>query len=135
MSQILFFDGECILCNKSIQYIIKHDKDKLFKFAHLQSPFGQSYLKKLKLDQSPLSTIIYISNSNTYTKSTAVIRAFSKLGGWRKTIMVFLLVPEVIRNLIYDLIAKNRKLFFKNETCTILNVDIKERIIDSNLSK
>ncbi|WP_286827645.1 thiol-disulfide oxidoreductase DCC family protein, partial [Maribacter sp. UBA4516] len=39
--QLILFDGVCNLCNASVQYVIKHDKNNVFMFAPLQGETGQ----------------------------------------------------------------------------------------------
>ena len=43
--QLVIFDGVCNLCNASIIYIIKRDKNDIFRFAPLQSDIGQKIIK------------------------------------------------------------------------------------------
>ena len=41
---VILFDGVCNLCNGSVQYVIKHDQETVFRFASLQSSFAQKIL-------------------------------------------------------------------------------------------
>jgi predicted DCC family thiol-disulfide oxidoreductase YuxK len=129
-SNILLFDAECILCNKSVQYILKHDSKKIFQFASLQSDFGQQTLKKHNLQTDSYSTVLFLQNEKLFSKSTAALRAFSKLSTWRKIALCLLIIPTPIRDLVYTIIAKNRKRFFKNEiSCLIPTEELKARML------
>lgn len=129
-NHILLFDADCILCNKSVQYVLKHDSKKIFHFASLQSDFGRNFLEKHNFPLSVYSTVIYQKNDKVYTKSSAAIRAFSTLGTFSKLIMILFLVPTPLRDFVYDLIAKNRKHFFKNQTsCLIPTEELKKRML------
>ncbi len=129
-SHILLFDADCILCNKSVQYILKHDSKKIFQFASLQSDYGQNFLKNHNLPLNVYSTVIYLKNEKVYTKSTAAIRAFSALNSFSKSLLLFLIIPFPIRDFVYNLIAKNRKHFFKNQTsCLIPTEELKSRML------
>ena len=44
---ILLFDGECNLCNATVQFIIRHDRKSLFRFASLQGNYGRRLLASL----------------------------------------------------------------------------------------
>ena len=57
---VILFDGVCNLCNASVQYVIKHDKKRLFRFASLQSSFGENVLKQYNL---PAEYIQFIYSS------------------------------------------------------------------------
>ena len=130
MSHILLFDSDCILCNKSVQYIIKHDSKKIFQFASLQSKFGQEFLQANNLPIDVYSTVIFLQENKIYTKSSAAIRAFAYLNFSSKILFTFLLIPSPIRDFVYDLIAKNRKHFFKNQTyCLIPSEELRSRML------
>ena len=126
---ILLFDAECILCNKSVQYIIKHDTKKQFRFASLQSEIGQQLLTENQLDTQELSTVVYIHKSIVYTKSTAAIRVFVQLGILHKFAYVFLILPKFMRDFCYNLVAANRHKLFKDGTCLIPSKELNERIL------
>ncbi len=129
-SHILFFDADCILCNKSVQYIIKNDTQKIFQFASLQSTFGQDFLQKNGLPTNVYSTVIYLKGDVVYTKSSAAIRAFAALNLLSKCFLLLLIVPFPMRDFVYNLIAKNRKHFFKNQTsCLIPTEELKSRML------
>ncbi|QKE71615.1 DUF393 domain-containing protein [Arthrobacter citreus] len=124
---VILFDGECILCNGAVQFIIKHDRKGYFHFAALQSPFGE----KLILEHPELSSIdsiILIQNGKIKYESSAALRIAKHLDGWPKLCFVFIMIPKPIRNFFYRLIAKNRYKFFgKNETCMIPSKEIRDR--------
>jgi predicted DCC family thiol-disulfide oxidoreductase YuxK len=126
---ILLFDAECILCNKSVQYIIKHDTKKQFRFASLQSEIGQQLLTENQLGTKDLSTVVYINKSIVYTKSTAAIRVFAQLGILHKFAILFLIVPTFMRDFCYNLVAANRHRLFKDGTCLIPSKELNERIL------
>ncbi|MCU0441256.1 MAG: DCC1-like thiol-disulfide oxidoreductase family protein [Bacteroidia bacterium] len=113
---ILFYDGLCGLCDKSVQFILKHDRKKTFRFAPLQSDFAKETLgHAFAFD----SVVLYHQNK-TYFRSTAALRVLKLLGGFWMIPSILLLVPTFIRNAIYDFVARNRyKWFGKFDTCKI----------------
>ena len=130
MSHILLFDSDCILCNKSVQYIIKHDSKKIFYFASLQSKYGQEFLQANNLPLNVYSSVIYLQENKIYTKSSAAIRAFAALNILSNFFLILLIFPRPIRDFFYNLIAKNRKHFFKNQTsCLIPTEELKKRML------
>lgn len=126
---IILFDGTCILCNKSVQYIIKHDSKKRFQFASLQSEIGQQLLKDNRLNSQDIDSVIYLFDSKVYTKSTAAIRVLSQLSAFHSAALIFMIVPKFIRNYCYDLIASNRHRIFKDTSCLIPTKELNERIL------
>ncbi len=128
---IILFDGVCNLCNSSVQFVIKHDKNNLFKFASLQSTAGQSLLKQFQLPQQDFNSFILIENEKVFLKSTAALRVAKQLKGPVKLLYGFIIVPPVVRNAVYNIIAKNRyKWFGKKESCMIPTPELKERFLN-----
>jgi predicted DCC family thiol-disulfide oxidoreductase YuxK len=127
-NNILFFDEDCILCNKSIHIIHFLDIQKRIYFSSLQSELGIIIQKKIKLNQT-LSTVIYYKNGKLHTKSTAIIRCVSDLYWPLKLTLIFLLIPKPIRNFTYDFIAKNRKRIFSNQTCKVPSESLKKQLL------
>ena len=129
--QLVLFDGVCNLCDASVQYIIKHDKDNAFLFTALQSEVGQQIIKEFNIDTNKIDSIILYSNEHGISyKSTAALKIASKLGFPRNLLSVFLIIPGIIRNWVYDYIAKNRyKWYGKKEECMIPTPDLKSKFL------
>ena len=129
--KIILFDGVCNLCNSTIQKIIELDKKNIFKFASLQSEFGQDFLEKNHLGKDEFKSIILIDGENFYTKSDAALRIGKELSGIYSLSGIFLIVPKFIRNSVYDFIAKNRyKWFGKKESCWLPTPELQEKFIN-----
>jgi predicted DCC family thiol-disulfide oxidoreductase YuxK len=79
---IVFFDGDCGVCNFWVQWILKRDKKDRFLFASLQSDFGQQFLTERKLNTEVFNTL-YLWKPNHYylEKSKAVLQIAHLLGG------------------------------------------------------
>jgi predicted DCC family thiol-disulfide oxidoreductase YuxK len=127
---VILFDGVCNLCNGSVQFVIKHDTEKKFLFASLQSEAGQALLKHFGLPTENFNTFVVIENGKIYTKSTGVLREAAILGGWFKIFTIFYLVPAFIRDIFYSFVAKNRyNLFGKKQFCMIPTPELKARFL------
>lgn len=130
-SKIILFDGICNLCNSTVQFIIEKDKKNQFRFASLQSDFGQDFLKSKQLNPKVFSSLILIDGEKFYTRSDAALRIGKELNGFYKYTGIFLIVPKFIRNFVYDFVAKNRyKWFGKQESCWIPSPELKQKFID-----
>ena len=128
--KIILFDGVCNLCNSSVNFIIDHDKDDVFKFASLQSESGQELLKMNNLKTENFDSIIFSDNGRIYTQSTAVLRIVKDFPGLWKILYAFIIVPPFIRNFLYDLIANNRyKWFGKKDSCRIPTPELKSKFL------
>jgi predicted DCC family thiol-disulfide oxidoreductase YuxK len=128
---IVLFDGVCNLCNGAVQFIIKRDKKKQFLFASLQGKSGNEFLKRFDLPDNVFNSFILIEGDKVYTRSTAALRVAKKLrGGW-KLLYGLMIVPRFIRNVVYNVIAKNRyKWFGKKDECMVPAPELKERFLE-----
>ena len=128
---IILFDGVCNLCNSSVQFVIRHDKQKLFRFASLQSEAGQALLKEYHLPETTFNSFVFIKNGKPFLKSTAALMVAKELTGIVKIMYLFIIVPSFIRNAVYNVIAKNRyKWFGKQETCMLPTADLQSRFLN-----
>ncbi|MEH7095642.1 thiol-disulfide oxidoreductase DCC family protein [Neobacillus vireti] len=119
MKRIILFDGECNLCNSSVQFILKRDHSGKFKFISLQSSIGQDLLKKHGLARN-VNSFVLIENEKLYLRSDAALRVCRQLNGLWKLFTFFLIVPPFVRDFVYDFVAANRyKWFGRNERCLL----------------
>ncbi|MFZ7943293.1 MULTISPECIES: thiol-disulfide oxidoreductase DCC family protein [Bacillaceae] len=130
MERIILFDGICNLCNSSVQFIIKRDPKAKFKFASLQGQSGQELLEKYGL-KTNLNSFIFIENEKIHMKSSAALRVGKQLNGAWKLVSIFFIIPPIIRDTLYNIIAKNRyKWFGKKETCLLPSPEWKNRFLE-----
>jgi predicted DCC family thiol-disulfide oxidoreductase YuxK len=129
---IVLFDGVCNLCQGAVQFIIKRDPKARFKFASLQSGFGQAIISSHELNTSSSGqTIILIRNNKCFKRSRAVLEIARYLSGGWPLLYVFIVIPKFIRDPVYNLIARNRyRLFGKQESCMLPGPDVISRFID-----
>ncbi|HTJ52492.1 MAG TPA: DCC1-like thiol-disulfide oxidoreductase family protein [Cyclobacteriaceae bacterium] len=131
-ADIVLFDGVCNLCQGAVQFIIKRDPKARFKFASLQSGFGQAIISRNELSTSTSGqTIILIRNDKCFERSRAVLEIARYLSGGWPLLYVFIVIPRFLRDPVYNLIARNRyRLFGKQESCMLPDPDIISRFIE-----
>jgi len=111
---ILLFDGVCNLCNSTVQFTIKRDAKRKFKFASLQSQSGQALLKKFGLPLDDFDSFVLIHGDNYFLKSSAGLHVLKELGGVWQLFYVLIIFPRPLRDFIYGIIAKTRyKIFWQ----------------------
>ena len=129
MSSIVLFDGVCNFCNGAVNFIIRHDADKKFKFTPLQSGAGQELRTKFNIGED-IDSIILIENDKAYMHSTAGLRVAKGLGGIWSLGYAFIIVPPFIRDWAYKLFAKYRyRLFGRQDACMLPTPDVRERFL------
>ena len=127
---VVLFDGVCNLCNSSVNFLLDRDKAGRFKFASLQSEAGKKLLGDLGAGDHGLSSIVFIEGDTVSTRSRAVIRICKYLPGIWRLAVVFLIVPDFIRDVFYTLIAENRYAWFgKRDACRIPEPGISDRFL------
>ena len=126
---VVFFDGVCNLCQRSVRYLLKHDKNKRLKFASLQGQYAKKTLPPEDLNH--LESIVLYDGNALYKKSTAILKLCKVLGGGHKLLLVGYLLPKFLRDGLYGFIAKNRYRWFgQQEHCMVPTKDIQDRFLD-----
>jgi predicted DCC family thiol-disulfide oxidoreductase YuxK len=126
--KIVFFDGVCNLCNGFINFIFANNKDQSLKVASLQGETAQKYLTETEI--SKLSTVIYYKNGEKVYRSRAVIFILKDMGFPFSMSLIFLIIPDLLRDLMYKFIANNRYRFFgKKDSCRLPTAEEKERFL------
>jgi predicted DCC family thiol-disulfide oxidoreductase YuxK len=127
---LILFDGVCNFCNSSINFVIDHDSQKRFKFASLQSEVGQQYLAQFSRNKKDFDSVLLVKNGRVFEKSDAALHIARHLDGAWKWLYFLRWVPRVIRDMIYDLVAKNRyRIFGKSDACRLPNPELRERFL------
>lgn len=127
--KIVFFDGVCGLCNGFVDFLlprVRKRKIKDFYFSPLQGDFSKALLSEEKREK--LDSIIFYDYGSYFEKSEAVLRVFQSLGGaYRILAFLISLVPRLMRDRIYDWIAKNRYLWFgQRDSCRLPSLEEKD---------
>jgi predicted DCC family thiol-disulfide oxidoreductase YuxK len=127
---VLLFDGVCNLCNASVQFVIEHDKNKIFRFAAQQSDIGKSMMQRFNIPQNNLETLILIENDQFFIESDAALRTARYLDAPYSYIYWLRFVPKHLRDGVYRLVARNRYRFFgKQESCWMPTRELRARFL------
>jgi predicted DCC family thiol-disulfide oxidoreductase YuxK len=125
---LFIFDGVCVLCSGRAAWLMRHDKRDLFRFAPAQSPLGQALYKHYGFAMD--ETYLLIDRGAAYSKSRGYLHILDTLGGWWIALKVFNLIPNAMRDFIYDIVARNRyKWFGKVEFCRLLPESHKRKLL------
>lgn len=129
---VVLFDGVCNFCNGSVNFIIERDKYDTFRFAVLQSEIGLKLQKELGINHENIESIILIDRNKHkfYKKTSAALRITKHLKFPWNLSYIFILVPSFIRNIVYDIISRNRyKWFGKRGSCRIPTNEEKRKFL------
>ncbi|WP_040950842.1 thiol-disulfide oxidoreductase DCC family protein [Gorillibacterium massiliense] len=129
MDRVVFFDGECLFCDRSVRFIIKRDPQGRFKFASQQSETGQDWLARFNITDDR-NSLILVEHNKAYFKSTAALRICKNLSGAWKGLYLLVIIPKPVRDFVYGIVAKNRyKWFGKKESCTLPSPEERDRFL------
>lgn len=128
-TSIVLFDGLCHLCSGAVQFLIRHDPHRHFKFASLQSDIGRLYLEK-HVELQNMDSLILVEKGRNYTESTAVLRVTRRLSGVWPLCSALLIIPSPLRDWAYRWIARRRYQRFGQRTeCLLPSPELKDRFL------
>jgi predicted DCC family thiol-disulfide oxidoreductase YuxK len=123
---IVVFDGVCVLCSSSIDFILRHDREAAFRFLVAQSTLGQALYRHYGLPAENFDTVLVIEDGRLHTRLDAVAAVLRRLPmPW--PLMGFV---RFLPDFFYDLIARRRyRLFGKRDACLMPTPDLRARFL------
>ncbi len=102
----LFYDGECGLCQRTVRFVLSEDRERRFTFAPLG---GERFEAQVGAAELPDSVVVRTEDGRLLTRSSAVCCVLAELGGlWRALGALLSVVPERLRDALYDAVARAR---------------------------
>lgn len=124
--QILFFDGECVLCNSAAQWIAKHNLSGNIRFASLQGSYAK---EKLADEFLNAGSLVFLDGNLFFVRSAAVFRILKYLPAW-SWLRILRFIPQRTADLIYNQVAARRfRWFGRREACRVPPPEVRERFI------
>lgn len=127
---LVLYDGECGLCNRSVQLILRHDQRGHFRFAALQSELGQALLERHGLPADVVDTVVLVDGGQAFTRSAAALRIAGKMDRPWPLLRAFTIVPRPLRDVAYNFVARNRYRWFgKVDACMLPPPEVRARFL------
>ena len=129
---VVFFDGVCGLCDRTVSFLLRHDRHDRLRFAPLQGTTARRLLPPLGGRPEDLDTLyVLTSDGRLLRRSRAVLFAVVALGGGWVLLKVLRLVPRPLADLLYDWVARIRyRVFGRLEACSIPTAKERSRFLD-----
>jgi len=131
---VLLYDGVCGLCNRLVQFVLKHDRRAQFRFASLQSAYAVRILQPHDFDPHDLDTVylVHESGARVSARSDAVIFVLREVGGfWAAIALVIRILPKSLRDWGYRVVARHRyRVFGRFESCPLPETKYRDRFLD-----
>jgi predicted DCC family thiol-disulfide oxidoreductase YuxK len=134
---IVFYDGFCGLCDRFTQFVLRRDRKDVFRFASLQSDFAKQILARHGLNPERLDTVYVVvnfsqPNERVLSRSNAVLFVARQIGGlWRVAATSFGILPQSLRDAVYEFVARNRYRWFgRYESCLLPDPTQSQKFLD-----
>ena len=134
---IVLYDGVCGLCNRLVQFVLKNDRNDVFRFASLQSKLAEQILVRHRLRSESLETVYVVldygfAKERLLSRLQAVVYVLQQLGGPLAYVSAILRVlPAPVQNFLYGLVARNRyRVFGRYETCPLPDGNTRSKFLD-----
>jgi predicted DCC family thiol-disulfide oxidoreductase YuxK len=127
--RILFFDGVCKLCHRTVDWFLPLYNPGQIYFAPLQGSTAKKTLQQLDLN---LDSVVYSRDGQIYRKSQALIWLIADSNSrLKKPIIMFHALPITLLDWFYDLIAGSRyTIFGQTDSCRIPTSEEKKYFLD-----
>ncbi len=132
---LVLYDGQCGFCDRSVQWLLDHDRDKVLRFAPLDGPTARRVRQRHPRMPLDLDSIVFVETDprgreRVYWYSRAVLRICRRLPGPWSLLGVFSLLPGVLTDLAYRGFARVRyRIFGRLEQCRIPAPDERARFL------
>ena len=126
--KIVFYDGDCGFCNRSVNFVMKHDQTKSIHFTPLQSDITKQIFSERNWPEPDLSTFYFLENGELYAKSSAAFRVMNYFPWHKRWLRIFRFLPRGFTDWVYDQVAKRRSRLSKGY-CVIPDAEQRKRFI------
>lgn len=130
------------MCNNAVNTAIDWDPRGKLRFSALQSNVGRSLLQAHGREADDISSIVFVTPDGAFTKSDAILGITEELNP-----LPFLplkpfakvatnLVPQLLRDLVYDGVADNRySIMGKRDECRFdADGEFDDRFVDDSIA-
>ena len=110
---VLLYDGTCGFFAESVQFVLRHDRRGLLRFAALDSAFGRAVLARHP-EVREFDSVLFVEPAmngapeRVAAHSSAALRVAEYLGGRWGLFRVARVIPSPIRDAVYRLVARHR---------------------------
>ncbi len=120
-SATVVFDGECVLCNGWVRFLLRHDRRGRYRFATMQGESGRALLARHGLDPDDPVSFLLVEGDDAFTDTDAIARVLRGLGGaWIVPASLVMVLPHAMRDPAYRFLARNRyRVFGRHDRCMI----------------
>jgi predicted DCC family thiol-disulfide oxidoreductase YuxK len=133
---LVLYDGVCGLCSRLLQFLLARDRRAVFNFAPLQGPTGRTMVERWGGNPDELTTFYVCADYRTpaarvFTRSDAALFVARELGWPWTLLLVGRVLPKVLRDAVYDLVARTRyRVFGRYDQCLVPSAEFRSRFVE-----
>lgn len=128
---IVVYDAHCLLCSGSIQFLLRHDRQGVLRFASMHGETGRQLLARAGVNPDDVDTVLLVRGDRAWAESAAVLRTLHALGWPWRLAWIGWLIPAVLRDALYRCVARNRYRWFgRSDACILPPPGVAERFLD-----
>jgi predicted DCC family thiol-disulfide oxidoreductase YuxK len=128
---LVLYDGECGLCDRTVQFLLRHDHKGVLVYAPLQGETARPFVG----DHSAIDTMMLVEklddgSTRVSKRSRGVFRTLAKLGGIWRVLSWLRILPAFLSDLGYRFVAHNRiKWFGRVDACRLPSPEVRQRFL------
>ncbi|MEO8614713.1 MAG: DCC1-like thiol-disulfide oxidoreductase family protein [Luteolibacter sp.] len=130
MGWVLFYDGDCAFCSRSVRNVVRFDHREVISFAPLQGKFSREKgFTKYAAADSGTMVLLRESDGRIFTHSDGLIEIARIFGGWWRILALARFIPKPLRDAVYRTIARNRyRIMGKADHCALPDPALLKRL-------
>lgn len=131
---VLLFDGDCGLCSRIVQLVLRADRNGSLRFASLQGDFARE-VQARHPELAGIDSLAWVEGNQDQTqrllvRSEAVLRLAGYLGLPWRLLTAGRILPKPLRDALYDWVARRRRRWFRNApACQLPTPEQRERLV------
>lgn len=131
---VLLYDGACGFCEASVQFVLRHDRAKLLKFAPLKGALASAVTARHP-ELAHIDSIVWVErlggrDEQVHVRSAAMLEVAAYLGGMWRVASFARVIPAKLRDAIYALVARHRhRLIGGRSGCLVLSAEEQARFL------
>lgn len=130
MPPVILFDGDCALCNASVRWVLRWEREPLYRFSALQSPAAQRLLQPFGVESVDLSSVLVVDAGQLYRKTDAVLHLMRDMRGFWFLLRAFVGIPRPLRDAVYDFVGRRRYRWWGSaKQCVLAQTGLESRVL------
>jgi len=131
---LILYDGLCGLCDRSVQWLLGHDRRQALVFAPLQGETARPYLAAAGAERG-FDTMVCVERTTSggesvTTRSRAWFRIVRRLGLPWSLLGLFRVLPTFLTDAVYRVVSRNRTRWFRRlEACRVPDASTRRRFL------